>query len=296
VIPTAQEGRTARGTGRWPGAALVLALAAPALLLSLLPSLGSQLICTRQSIAAGEPWRVLSGHWVHASADHLLWDLGAFVVLGLMCAAASRARLLCCVALSALVIPPALWLARPGLESYCGLSGIDSALFGLLVATMLRRAVADRAWAGVLVTSLLAAAFAAKVVWETCTSATLFVDSAALDAAPEPLSHAVGFGVGVAVALFGSVPERPAPRSEVQRVRLGQHERSRDRRAADAARREHDGLAGAAAADAGRAQRRDRPRERRNAAERDRAAEREHGAGGDRPQQVDRLVRRASAR
>ena len=191
----------AAGAGLLPGAALALALAVPAVLLFLLAP-AAHLVCTRDAFAAGEPWRWLTGHWVHASADHLLWDVAAVAVLGVVCAAVSRTRFLACVLLSALAIPAALWLARPQLDSYCGLSGIDSALFGLLVAALLRRANAARSAPVIVLVSLLATGFLAKVVYEICTSATLFVDSSALAAVPEPLSHAVGFAIGAAVGVL----------------------------------------------------------------------------------------------
>jgi rhomboid family GlyGly-CTERM serine protease len=187
------------------GAALALALAAPAFLLFALPELAARLTCTRGAIADAEPWRWLAGHWVHASADHLLWDVVAFVVLGALCAAAGRARFVASVGLAALAIPPVLWAARPGLDAYCGLSGIDSALFGLLVTTLLLQAAARRDTAVAVVAVLLAVAFAAKVAWETGTSATMFVDSSVLEAVPQPLAHAVGFAVG---ALVGAAPAR----------------------------------------------------------------------------------------
>jgi rhomboid family GlyGly-CTERM serine protease len=208
MSPRTRAATRGHGAGLLPGAALALALAAPVLVF-LVPSLAAQLVCERAAVTAGEPWRWLTGHWVHVSWDHLLWDTGAFVVLGALCACASRARFLAGVWLSALAIPPLLWIARPGLDTYCGLSGIDSALFGLLVASLLRRTIAARAIPAAVLTALLAAAFAAKVGYEACTSATLFVDSAASDAVPEPLAHAVGFAAGVAVALAGPA-RRPA--------------------------------------------------------------------------------------
>jgi hypothetical protein len=53
-------------------------------------------------------------------------------------------------------------------------SGIDSALFGLLVAALLHRSIAERA------------------------ATTLFVDASTLDATPETLAHAIGFAIGCA--------------------------------------------------------------------------------------------------
>lgn len=197
-------------TWRALGAALVpaLALVAPAALLCVAPALAPHLVCTRDAISDGEPWRWLTGHWVHASGDHLLWDVSAFVLLGVPCAAASRACFFACVPLAALSIPGLLFTTCPQLGSYCGLSGIDSALFGLLVAMLLARAVAGRDTLLAVIAALLAAAFVGKFVWEAASSTTLFVDTSALRATPQPLAHAAGFvvGVGVALALAGAPP------------------------------------------------------------------------------------------
>lgn len=193
--------------------ALVLALAAPALVLTPF-GWGTGFQFTRTGVAAGEHWRWLTGHWVHVSHDHLLYDLLAFVVLGLLAARFGRPRFVACVFGSAVAIPVALHVARPQLDSYCGLSGIDSALFGLVVATLLWRAIAARAPLAIGMTALLAAGFVGKVGYECCTAATLFVDAAALDAVPEPLAHVVGFVVGLASADWRSPCCREATDSQ----------------------------------------------------------------------------------
>jgi hypothetical protein len=67
----------------------------------------------------------------------------------------------------------------------------------------------------IVLTSLLATGFAAKVAYETCTSQTLFVDSSPLAEVPEPLAHAVGFAIGLAVASVGTIGQRPPSRPSV---------------------------------------------------------------------------------
>ena len=153
--------------------------------------------------AAGEPWRAVTGHLVHISFDHLAWDLGAFLVLGLLCEHAWRTRYLICLAASAVAIPAALCLLQPQLSSYCGLSGIDSALFGLLAVRSLQRGISLREGGITSVAAVLLAAFVAKLVFEHTAGATVFVDSA--NAVPVPLAHAAGVLIGAATALSATL-------------------------------------------------------------------------------------------
>lgn len=161
----------------------------------LVPGMSQHLVFDRAAVAA-EPWRVLTGHFVHASLDHFAWDVGAFVVLCLLAESIGRWRCVVCVGASALLVPAVLVCALPGLTSYCGLSGIDSALFSLVAAALLRRSSGERA-AGVL-TALLSVLFVVKLGYECSTGATLFVDPVGIAPTPVPLAHVVGAAVGAA--------------------------------------------------------------------------------------------------
>jgi rhomboid family GlyGly-CTERM serine protease len=150
----------------------------------------------RPLIAAGELWRLLSGHWTHVSGDHLFWDVLLFIVLGGLCEQENRQEFLVCVVGAALLIPLALWVALPALQTYRGLSGIDSALFALLAVTRLRQAWQEQhhGWLGVL--AIVWLAFVGKVSYETVTGGTLFVNSQVVHLLPVPLAHGVGAAVG----------------------------------------------------------------------------------------------------
>ena len=128
------------GGGAGPGPAPLCAglLSALAALVWLLPDAGAGLAYDRHAIAAGELWRLLTGHFVHWSPAHLAWDVGTFLVLGAACEARSRQRFLACLAGSAIAIPAVVWFWLPELQRCAGLSGIDSALFALLGAELVR--------------------------------------------------------------------------------------------------------------------------------------------------------------
>ena len=185
--------------GRAWGASPLLALAA--FFTWALPHLAQQLQFHRTAIAGGELWRILTCHWTHCSFDHLFWDAGALLVLGILCEANSRWRFLVCLGASTLLIPAAVWIACPGIETYRGLSGIDSALFTLLAVQIIREGIRDRRSNVVALAGLVLAGFVAKILFETVTGSTIFVDSTAAGMVPIPLVHVVGGVVGLVAGL-----------------------------------------------------------------------------------------------
>jgi hypothetical protein len=111
------------------------------------------------------------------------------------------------VVLSAVLIPLTLWMFATWMTTYRGLSGIDSALFAMLAAVMLREAFAERDWSRLGLVATISLGFAAKVGFEIVSGATLFVDSSAAGMTPVPLAHVVGALVG----LFCGLSACPIP-------------------------------------------------------------------------------------
>ncbi len=83
----------------------------------------------RDALLAGEWWRALTGHWSHASLDHLGWDLSVFLILGCCLALRSPRTFWTTLVGSTLAISAALLTLGPQWQAYRGLSGIDTALF-----------------------------------------------------------------------------------------------------------------------------------------------------------------------
>ena len=100
------------------------------------------LIFDRSAISSGELWRVLSGHLVHADREHLIWNMVPFLMLGTLLerelglSAGDHALLL---ALGAVVITAGVWWALPGLDRYCGLSGVLNTQLFVFLAIAWRR-------------------------------------------------------------------------------------------------------------------------------------------------------------
>jgi rhomboid family GlyGly-CTERM serine protease len=177
------------------GASLAaLLLSAPALAFVLAPEAADWFEYERTAIAAGESWRVITCHWTHWSLDHLGWDLAAFSVLVLIGWRANAKRLLLALALSAVLIPLAVWVVLPGMNGYRGLSGIDSALFTLVAVTVLQEEIMAGRRGMAIAIALVVTGFVGKIVFELITGAALFADSAGF--VPVPLAHVVGGACG----------------------------------------------------------------------------------------------------
>jgi rhomboid family GlyGly-CTERM serine protease len=184
------------------GVMVTLALIAPAAVAAVWPEATELLAFDRSRMADGEWWRAVTGHWTHWSLDHLLWDLFAFVVLVPLCWRAGPALLGWTLGSSTMMISVALWFGAPAMLEYRGLSGLDSALFGLLAAAALKRAVAERDRGSVLLLGVPIAAFAAKTGFEWITGQAVFVGGSGF--VPVPLAHGVGGACGVWFGWTGS--------------------------------------------------------------------------------------------
>lgn len=86
----------------------------------------------RAAIAAGEYWRLLTGHVVHGNWQHALLNLaGLWLLASLFRRTYSALQWTAIVAVSLLAIDAGFWWLEPRLEWYVGLSGV---LHGILAA------------------------------------------------------------------------------------------------------------------------------------------------------------------
>jgi rhomboid family GlyGly-CTERM serine protease len=178
--------RKSQAARRIPCASLLLgALAA---VIYSFPALAEALQYDRSAVLRGELWRIVTCHWTHWSLDHLLWDLAVFVGLGAACEQMDRCRYLVGLAAATILIPLSVVIFLPSLETYRGLSGLDSTLFALLVVLNLDKRLS--LGVGFFVAFLL------KTAYELATGGTVFVSSPT-DIVSVPLAHAVGAAVGI---------------------------------------------------------------------------------------------------
>ena len=178
-----------------------LALTALALLIHYHHPLRPHLLYTRTALAHGDFWRLISCHWVHLNTDHLLWSAMTFFVLGSFCEIINRAKYLATVGISAIFIPPAIWFVMPHLKVYGGLSGLDCALYSLLIVLFIRREWSAQKWRWIIFYTIMLVMLPAKIIYEMTSGLTIFVSNLQAGMVPVPLSHLVGGVVGLAVGI-----------------------------------------------------------------------------------------------
>jgi len=103
-----------------------------AVVVALFPCWSAWLIYDRSAILSGQLWRMFTGHWVHFSTRHLVWDL---IPLGIAAWILEERRSPCfgrfCI-LSPWVISAALLVLEPQMRFCGGLSGLATAAIALL--------------------------------------------------------------------------------------------------------------------------------------------------------------------
>lgn len=185
------------------GFTVVAATAAP-IVHAMSPSLDAIVQFDQTLVAAGEWWRLITCHFTHWSADHFAWDFMMFALLGGACEVTTRRRTLIALGISTVVIPLAVLFWQPQLQTYRGLSGLDSALFGLLAVELLWEKLAQSDRRSIAAIGLLIVAFIAKTGFETITGSAVFADSARSGFVPVPLAHFVGFLVGALTSVMAA--------------------------------------------------------------------------------------------
>jgi rhomboid family GlyGly-CTERM serine protease len=135
--------------------------------------------------------RLLTCHFTHWSYEQLAWDAFAFLILGIACERRDRAAFHATLLASAIAIPIAVLLFAPNVTAYRGLSGIDSALFALLLTHGAKRSR---------MVLLCAVAFAAKIAFELTTGSAVFVSDMGADVVSVPIAHLAGALVPVILA------------------------------------------------------------------------------------------------
>jgi rhomboid family GlyGly-CTERM serine protease len=183
-----------------PRASLLLTFAAG--VIHLFYSLRIQLLYERSALVHHELWRLLTCHWVHLSGGHLFWSAMTFLGLGSLGELMDKKKYYATVAVSAVLIPAAIWWEMPDLKIYGGLSGIDCALYALLMVLLIKREIRSRSRFWVAFFSLLLVGLIAKIAYETVTGLTIFVSNTHSGMVPVPLAHLVGGVVGTGIGLL----------------------------------------------------------------------------------------------
>jgi rhomboid family GlyGly-CTERM serine protease len=109
---------------------------------------GRALLCyDRAGLAAGEWWRLVSGHLVHLGWRHAVMDLAAALILGwLFGRELSPRRWAWVLLLSLLAVNAGLWWLDPGITWYVGLSGVLHGVMAAAAVTLAWRRVPAGYW------------------------------------------------------------------------------------------------------------------------------------------------------
>ena len=174
---------------------VTLAAVTGALLLASAPALQPFLIYDRERIHAGELWRTFTGHWVHLSSRHLLFDVFAFGVIGWLAETNNRARFATLCLLAPVLISVTSLIFAPEMHRYCGLSALALAVWTFLAT---RNLVVRNS--RTIAIAMLAAAFA-KILFELTNANSLFVPSNSPEIRVAVISHIAGAIVGVLFAV-----------------------------------------------------------------------------------------------
>ncbi len=161
---------------RWLPALLLIAAASAA---SLAPG---AFLLEREALGQGEVWRLWTGHLVHHTAWHFVFDVGVAVFLLLL---VQRPW-------AWLVLPPivggAVLVARPDLVSYAGLSGVLHGLTVLAGVSLFRQGQGfERFAAGALLAGVLT-----KALYEGIAGVSVFTGGFDMGAETIYLAHLAG--------------------------------------------------------------------------------------------------------
>jgi rhomboid family GlyGly-CTERM serine protease len=183
----------------------------PAIFIWLAPATHTALLYERTAILNGEWWRMWTGHWVHFSTSHLLWNLAVLLGAGVWLEHLQSGWLLRLALVVAPVLSLVLLTGEPAMQSYGGLSGLATGAVGLLALAKIKQRGADQAWWWAILLLVLA-----KTGVDAVRSDSLFVGFDAHAVRPSALAHAAGAVAAVTLYLARSI--RPQSESALSPV------------------------------------------------------------------------------
>ncbi|WP_165440662.1 rhombosortase [Rubripirellula amarantea] len=193
-----------------------------------IPALAPALQLDFALVADGQWWRLITGHFTHHGFSHLFWDLIMFAVLSAACEHRHRKHYLITMLVSLLGISAAIAVFCPTIETYRGLSGIDTGLFVWFILDQARDAFRGGNRTMCAVSAMAVIALLGKLIYELQTGGTLFVESDTFT--PLVQSHLAGAFTGAisfALSCIHRSPTRHALASDSRPSRSRAHHRTR---------------------------------------------------------------------
>jgi rhomboid family GlyGly-CTERM serine protease len=159
---------------------------------------GDALRYERAALQSGQLWRLITGNFVHLGWPHLAMNAaGLFVAAWLFPALRAPRLWWTTVSMAALAVGVGLFLAKPEVSWYVGLSGVVHAVIAAGALNAWRTGQPFGAIAGALLT--------AKLAWEHTAGPSSQL-AALIGGAIVPEAHLFGAAVGAAVAAAVRVP------------------------------------------------------------------------------------------
>lgn len=147
-----------------------------------------------QQLSLSSPAGLVTGHWIHADAQHLLWNVAGLGVLAAIIEARSRAVLLWSIVAGMVSVDLLLVSPFSDLQRYCGLSGLLNTLLG--VAIWIKWQDTRSPWV-----VALAMAAVLKIGFELYSGKSVFTD---ISWPPYAAAHLAGLlGAALAIGLSG---------------------------------------------------------------------------------------------
>jgi rhomboid family GlyGly-CTERM serine protease len=146
-----------------------------------------------QLLSQGQLWGLVSGHWIHAGGQHLIWNVTALAVLATIIETRSRWLLLWSIFIGTLCVDLLLMSPASELQRYCGLSGLLNTLLGVALYIYWRE---TRSTAVIVVGTLCIA----KIALEMYSGHSIFTD---INWPPFAAAHLAGIlGVPIVIKCF----------------------------------------------------------------------------------------------
>lgn len=170
-----------------------LSLLVPLLgLLVLQPFPSSEL--TDVALSSGHWWTLWSGHLLHYTMDHFIWDALMFAVFACLLWPVERWRMWLWLGLAPPIISVFVFWVEPGLQEYRGLSALDTMLCVRFFVGFLG---SDSRWEHWLLGALPLFGLALKIGYEWFAGQTLFVSDLGAGVVPLASAHFAGLVLGL---------------------------------------------------------------------------------------------------
>ena len=195
---------------------VTLLIVAGAVAVALFPQYAPWLIYDRSAILSGEFWRMFTGHWVHFSLRHLVYDVVPLGIVGWIIETRRLPRLGWFCAIAPWAISAVLLIFEPNMMFCGGLSGLATAAIVYLALWGL----SDPApWRWICAVTLLV--LSAKIAFELVAGRTLLGTFDGAGIAVSVASHIAG--ASTALVFYAASRTNPASRASFAQISPEQH-------------------------------------------------------------------------